>query len=614
MSASFYEEEPGLGKVYDRRLLGRLWRYIRRYRWQVVVAVVLMLGIAGLEAAGPLIVKVAIDDHIKPAAEDPEGSQALAGLGLLTLLYIGTLLGIFVLRFSQTMLMNYVGQRVMLDLRTDLFTHIQRMSMAFFDRNPVGRLVTRVTNDIAQLEQIVSFGVVQILTNLFMVSIFLVVLLYLDWRLALVMYVFIPGLWYAAKTFAAKQRDSFHDQRIWLARVNAYLNELITGVAIIQLFNRRRTSMQRFDERNRGLLEANMRFLFWYAVFEPTVVLFGAVTTAAILWYGGGRVLQDALTIGTMVAFIQYMQRFYWPIRMLSEQYSQLQSAIASTERVFSVLDEPEEIRDDEDPVPLEHVQGRIEFRDVWFAYGSSPDASGMPSDNWVLRGVSLAIEPGEKIAIVGATGAGKTTTIGLLARFYDVQRGEILVDGVPITKIRQRQLRRHVGMMLQDPYIFTDTIEENIRLRDTSISSERVRESARAVGAATFIERLPEGYQTRLAERGANLSTGQKQLIALARVAAFDPEIVLVMDEATASIDPETEAIIQRGIEQVTSGRTTLVIAHRLNTIRAVDRIVVLHHGELVEQGTHEELVARDGYYARLYELQYRLQENVTP
>ncbi|MBM3139414.1 MAG: ABC transporter ATP-binding protein [Chloroflexi bacterium] len=590
MGFGYYEEESAIGKIYDRRLASRLWSYVAPYWLQVLIAALLMVAVAVLELLPQLILREAIDGQIVQGRTD--------GLGRLTLLFVVTLGAIFAMRYAQAMLMAYVGQRAMMALRLDLFSHLQRMSVAFFDRNPVGRLVTRLTNDVQTLDQVVSQGVVQILTNLLMVSAIVFVLLLLDWRLALLMYVFLPPLIYAVRRFALSQREGFREQRVWLARINAYLNELITGVAVIQLFNRQRESMRRFDHRNQGVLDANLRVLFWYAVFEPTVVLFGAVTTAAILWYGGGRAIQETLTLGTLVAFISYMSRFYWPIRELSERYTTLQSAMASAERIFGVLDEPEEVQDVADPVELAHVRGEIEFREVWFAYHP---------DNWVLRGVSFRIAPGEKVAIVGATGAGKSTTMALLNRFYDVQRGEIAVDGVPIRRYRQRDLRRHVGLMLQDPFVYTDSIEENIRLRDPSIPPERVRLAARAVGASTFIERLPEGYATRLAERGANLSTGQKQLIALARVAAFDPEIVLIMDEATASIDPETEAVIQRGIQEVTSGRTTIVIAHRLNTIRSVDRILVLHHGELVEEGTHTELVARDGLYARLYELQYR-------
>jgi ATP-binding cassette, subfamily B, multidrug efflux pump len=592
VTTDFYGDDSAIGRVYDRRVLGRLWRYLRPYRLQLWASVALVLAISVLDAAGPLIVRAAIDDQIALGRTDQ--------LGTLTVVFVATLLGGFALSYVQGMLMAYVGQRVVLDMRIELFGHLQRMAIAFFDRNPVGRLVTRVTNDIGVIEQVLTQGLVQIITNLFMVVLFLGVLLFLDWRLALAMYASMPPLLWAIRTFAITQREAYSDQRVWLARINAYLNELITGVTVLQLFNRRGESMRRFDGRNAGLLDANMRSIFWYAVFEPTVVVFSAVTTGAILWYGGGRVVQEALTLGTLVAFLQYMQRFYWPLRELSQRYTTLQSGIASAERIFDVLDEVEEVRDVASPRRLERPRGEIEFRDVWFAYDE---------DTWVLRGVSFTIQPGEKVAIVGATGAGKSTMMSLLTRFYDVQRGAIDIDGVPIIELPQRELRRHVGLMLQDPFIYTDTVSENIRLRDHSISEERVGLAARAVGAEPFIDRLPEGYATLLAERGANLSTGQKQLIALARVAAFDPEIVLVMDEATASIDPETEGAIQRGIAEVTRGRTSIIIAHRLNTIRAVQRILVLHRGELVEDGTHEELLARGGYYHRLYELQYRAQ-----
>jgi ATP-binding cassette subfamily B multidrug efflux pump len=599
MTASYYEDELTLGSILDRRIIRRLGSYLLPYRWPVAVAVLMMIGVAALELIPVLILREAIDGQIA----NPEGART-DQLGQLAIAFVAALAGIFVLRYVQAYLMAWVGQRVMMDLRMDLFRHLQRMSVAFFDRNPVGRLVTRLNNDINQLEQMISQGVVQMLTNLLMVTGIIVVLFVLNWQLALIMYAFLVPLVYLIRRFANEQRNAFRDERIWIARLNAYLNELITGVAVVQLFNRQRRNLEHFDERNQGVLAANMRIIFWYAVFEPTVVMFGAITTGMILWYGGAQVIDEALTIGTLIAFINYMQRFFWPIRDLSERYTLLQAAMASGERIIGVLDEPEELTDPEHPIELEEIEGRIEFDRVWFAYNA---------ENWVLRDVTFTLDPGEKVAIVGATGAGKSTMMALLSRFYDVQRGEIRVDGIPLGRFRQRELRRHVGIMLQDPFILTDSVAENIRLRDPSISREQLERAAEAVGASVFIERLSDGYDTLLAERGANLSTGQKQLIALARVAAFDPEIVLVMDEATASIDPETESTIQRGLERVMSGRTSIVIAHRLNTIRAVDRIIVLHLGELVEEGTHDQLVATGGYYTRLYELQYRDQDPAT-
>jgi len=592
---SFYEEEEMIGKVYDRRIAARLLAYLRPYRVQVIVATALMIVVAALEIAPILLLGYAIDEQIRQDRTDE--------LGAIALIFFATLLAGFILRFVQMYLTWWVGQRVMVDLRMQLFSHIQHLSVSYFDRNPVGRLVTRLTGDVQQIEMVISQGIIQIMTNLLMVTAIVVVLYALNWWLALIMTVFVVPLIYLVRLFAQAQRQAFRDQRMWMARINAYLNELITGVAIIQLFNRQRRNMEYFDQRNSGALEANLRVLFWYAVFEPTVVIFNAVTVSAIIWIGGGSSLNGAVSIGTLVMFISFMQRFFWPIRELSERYTMIQGAMASAERIFGVLDQPEEVLDEEGALPLPGVRGDIRFDHVWFAY---------EPENWVLKDVDFAIPAGQKVAIVGATGAGKSTTMALLSRFYDVQRGAITVDGTPIQKLPQRWLRRHVGVMLQDPWIVSDTVEENIRLRDTSISTEQIHAAAEAVGASKFIERLPDGYQTVLAERGANLSTGQKQLIALARVAAFNPEIVLVMDEATASIDPETEEIIQSGLDRVMAGRTALIIAHRLNTIRAVDRIIVLHLGEVVEDGSHDELIALGGIYARLYELQYQVQAGV--
>jgi ATP-binding cassette, subfamily B, multidrug efflux pump len=510
-------------------------------------------------------------------------------------------MGVFVLFFLQAVLITYVGQRVMMDLRLELFTHVEKMSIAFFDRNPVGRLVTRMTNDVATIEEVLSQGVVEMLYNLLLLIAIVGALFLLDWRLAIVTLIFAPALVFFVRRFAMALRDTFRMQRAWLARVNAFLNENITGMAVVQLFNRQGRNLHRFDERNTGLLRANLRATFYYAIFEPTVVAFNAVTTAAIVWYGGGRAIEEALTLGTLIAFFQYMQRFFWPVRDLAERSTMMQQALASCERIFGLLDEEEEITDDPQARSLGNIRGSVEFRNVWFAYDAA---------NWVLRDVSFTIAPGEAVAVVGATGAGKSTMMNLLNRFYDVQRGQILVDGQPVTELRQRELRREVGMVLQDPFIFTDSVLENIRMRDKSISDERVMDAARQVGADAFIQRMGQGYGSLLAERGANLSTGQKQLISLARVAAFNPKIVLVMDEATASIDPETEAALQASMRQVMTGRTAIVIAHRLNTIRHVDRILVLHQGQLVEEGSHQELLAQGGIYARLYELQYKDQD----
>jgi ATP-binding cassette subfamily B protein len=567
--------------------------YLRPYRGLLALVLLIVLAAALLQTAGPLIVRRAVDDYIEVGNAD--------GLGWLVLAYVGTLLGVFLLFFVQAVLITYVGQRVMMDLRLQLFTHIEKMSIAYFDRNPVGRLVTRLTNDVSTIEEVLSQGVVEALYSVLLLITIVAALFYLDWRLALVMMIFVPLLTYLVGKLAVALRGCFRAQRAWLARVNAFLNENITGMAVVQLFNRQARNTRRFDERNRGLLQANLRTVFYYAAFEPTVTAFNAATTAAIIWYGGGLALDQAMTLGTLIAFLQYMQRFYWPVRDLAERTTNMQQAMASCERIFAVLDETEEVTDDPAAQALGGIEGRVEFRNVWFAYDE---------DNWVLRDVSFEIEPGEAVAIVGATGAGKSTLMNLLNRFYDVQRGAILVDGQDVKTLRQRELRREVGMVLQDPFIFTDSVVENVRLRDKAISEGEVRVAARQVGADAFIERMPKGYESHLAERGANLSTGQKQLIALARVAAFNPKIVLVMDEATASIDPETEAALQRSMREVMSGRTSIIIAHRLNTIRHVNRILVLSAGQIVEEGTHAELLSRGGTYARLYELQYKDQD----
>ena len=593
MSVAWEEEDNDLQSGYEGRVLKRLGGYLKPYKMMLVLVLLSVILASLMQTAGPFIVKEAIDGQIQQGTTDD--------LGELVLLYVGTLLGVFILQFLQTMLVTYIGQRVMMDMRLELFQHVQKMSIAFFDRNPVGRLVTRLTNDVSTIEEVMQRGVVEMVYNVILIIAMVTALFILDWQLALIMMVTVPPLVYAVRNFALNLRDSFRRQRAWLARLNAFLNENITGMAVVQLFNRQDRNLKRFDERNVGFCKAALKATYYFAAFEPTVVLFNAVTTAAIIWYGGGRVVEGALTLGTLVAFLQLMQFFFWPVRELAERSTNLQQALASCERIFAVLDEPEEVTDDESAMTLTQIEGHVAFDHVWFAYDG---------ENWVLRDVSFEIDPGEAVAVVGATGAGKSTMMNLLNRFYDVQRGEIRVDGQPVKTLRQRELRREVGMVLQDPFIFTDSVTENIRMRDASITDEQVREAAEQVGADAFIQRMPQGYDTQMAERGGNLSTGQKQLISLARVAAFNPKIVLVMDEATASIDPETEAALQTSMGRVMSNRTSIIIAHRLNTIRHVNRILVLQHGELVEEGTHEELLARGGIYARLYELQYKDQD----
>jgi ATP-binding cassette subfamily B multidrug efflux pump len=587
---SFYEDEQ-LTVSFDRAIVTRFWGYMKPYKLWLFLSVLSTVALAILEVLPWLLVQRAIDSHVM--------TDDLTGFNTLVIQFLLILAGIFVLRYSQTWVMMWIGQKIILRMRLELFRHIEYMSASFFDKNPVGRLVTRLTGDIQQIEMVVSQGVVQILSNLLVASAMVAAMYIIYWQLAAVLTLFLIPLILIIRRFAQAQREAFRDQRIWMARIGAYLNEIITGVSVIQLFNRQKKNLQLFDERNQGALDSNMRVLFWFAAFEPVVIIFTAITTASIIWYGGGEIIRGAITLGILVQFLGYMNRFFWPVRDLTERYTMIQGALASAEKIFAILDTPQEIVDAKTAKPLETINGKIQFKNVWFAYNH---------DNWVLRDVSFTINPGEKIAIVGATGAGKSTTMALFSRFYDIERGEILIDDVPIKSMPQTWLRRNTGIMLQDPWVFTDTITENIRMRDSMISLDIVNAAAKAVGADTFINTLPAGYNTQVSERGANFSTGQKQLISLARVAAFNPQIVLVMDEATASIDPETEAIIQAGLATVMEGRTSIIIAHRLNTIRHVDRILVFHQGELVENGSHEDLIAQGGIYTQLYEMQYGL------
>lgn len=587
---SFYEDEQ-LTVSFDRSVVTRFWGYMKPYKFWLFLSVLSTVVLAILEVLPWLLVQRAIDSHVTP--------KELTGFNELIIQFLLILAGIFILRYGQTWIMMWIGQKIILRMRLELFRHIEFMSASFFDKNPVGRLVTRLTGDIQQIEMVVSQGVVQILSNLLVASAMVAAMYIIYWQLAAVLTLFLIPLILIIRRFAQAQREAFRDQRIWMARIGAYLNEIITGVSVIQLFNRQKKNLQLFDERNQGALNSNMRVLFWFAAFEPVVIIFTAITTASIIWYGGGEIIRGAITLGVLVQFLGYMNRFFWPVRDLTERYTMIQGAIASAEKIFAILDTPQEIVDAETARPLEKINGKIQFENVWFAYNH---------DNWVLRDVSFTINPGEKIAIVGATGAGKSTTMALFSRFYDIEHGEIRIDDVPIKLMPQMWLRRNTGIMLQDPWVFTDTITENIRMRDSMISLDTVEAAAKAVGADTFINTLPAGYETHVSERGANFSTGQKQLISLARVAAFNPQIVLVMDEATASIDPETEAVIQAGLATVMEGRTSIIIAHRLNTIRHVDRILVFHQGELVENGSHEDLIAKDGIYTQLYEMQYGL------
>ena len=602
MSTHFQEDEI-LGRAYDARLMRRLLGYLRPYRWAVIGSIVLLLLTAGADLLGPYFVKIAIDRYIT------QGD--LAGVGRMAVFYLAALLAAFAFRYAQNYITQVVGQYVMYDLRMALFTHLQGLAVTFFTRNPVGRLMTRITNDVDTLYEMVTQGVVTVIGDLFMLTGIVIAMFLLDWRLASMALLVLPGLLYATFGFQVRMRESYRAVRVRIARINAYLNENLMGMPVAQLFNRGAKNFRRFDELNRDHLTANLQAVRTMALFFPLVGFFGALATALLIWYGGGQVVRGAVTLGLLVAMLQYTERFFRPIQDLAEKYNILQAAMASSERIFRVLDEPVTVQDPPDPVPLERVRGEVEFRDVWFAYDDTyAEGAGNGAPEWVLRGVSFRIAPGESVAVVGHTGAGKTSIINLITRFHDPQQGQVLVDGVDVRAYRQRDLRRHVGLVLQDVFLFSGTIASNIRLGNPEITDDEIRRAAEFVNAHRFIERLPQGYATSVVERGATLSAGQRQLVAFARALAHNPEILLVLDEATSSVDTETEILIQEALRKVLTGRTSIIIAHRLSTIQNVNRILVMHKGRLVEEGTHRDLLVRGGIYTKLYELQYRDQE----
>lgn len=598
MGQSFFQEDEILGKAYDARLVRRLWGFVRPY-WKLLLgAVASMVLASGVDLLSPFITQKAIDEYIVPVVDRHLSLvQRYNGVLGYAVLFVLVLCVGFALRYWQYFLLSVIGQHVMYDMRSRMFAHLQSLSLAFFDHNPVGRLMTRITNDVDAINQLFTSGAITLLGDVFTILTILVILLIEDWHLALVVFVVLPPLAAVMMYFQRAMRDNFRAIRVRLARINASIAENIAGTQVVQLFNSEQRNFAAFDELNVDYRAATLRSLLYFSLFYPIVRLFGAVAIALIVWFGGGQVLLGPLSFGVFVAFLQYMDRFFQPMGELADQYTTLQSAMASSERIFRVLDEKAIITDPPQPAQVTHVRGEVEFRDVWFAYNEG---------EWVLRGVSFHIQPGESVAFVGATGAGKTSIISLMSRFYDVQRGAVLVDGVDVRDVAQDDLRRHIGAVLQDPFIFSGTIASNIRLGESHISDEQVRQAARYVNAAPFIEALPHGYDEEVRERGAGLSVGQKQLLAFARAIAFNPEILLILDEATSSVDTETEALIQDALARLMQGRTSIIIAHRLSTIRNVDRIVVLHKGRIVEEGRHEDLLARNGHYARLYELQY--------
>ncbi len=595
-------EEDALGKAYDARLLRRLLGYLRPYRWPTVAAVAMLILASGLELVGPILTKVAIDQAFPQ--EDP------GLLGLLAVGFVGALVLSAALEYGRTLLTTWIGQRVMKDLRAEIFEQLQRLDLSFFDRNPVGRLMTRVTSDVEVLNEMFTSGVVKIFGDLFTLAFIMAAMLVMDWRLALVTFTVLPLVFGAAWLFRVKAREAYRDVRVRLARLNAFLQERLTGMEVVQLFRQEDPSRERFRELNDSHMEAWLRSVTYYAIFFPVVEIFSSVAFALILWYGGASALEGTITLGTIAAFLQLARRFFRPIQDLSEKYNVVQSAMASSERIFRLLDREPAVEDPGAPAALpEPTRGRIAFEDVWFRYPTADDDEvvrvGESEREWVLEGIDFAVEPGQRVAIVGATGAGKSTIINLLMRFYEPQRGRILLDGTDVSQVGRQDLRARMGLVLQDVYLFSGSPAQNVRLGRESVSDEDLAAAARRVGVDRYVERLDAGWDQELGERGDRLSVGERQLLSFARALADDPP-VLLLDEATSSVDSEVEAQIEEALEELMRGRTSLVIAHRLSTIRNADRILVLHQGRIHESGTHRELLERGGLYARLHRLQF--------
>jgi len=624
------QEEEVLGKAYDSRLMRRLLTYLFPYKWQVAVAVVPIILKAGLDILYPYFTKIAVDKYLArtPGAHSILdrwlSSTPLAGIAQLAGLYMGALVLSFFLEFLTTYFIQWTGQMVMFDLRSQLFRHLQRMHVAFYDKNPVGRLVTRVTTDVDALNEMFTAGVVAIFEDVFVLVGIVAIMMKMNWKLALITFAVLPLIFWATMVFREKVRDSYRRIRVAIARINSYLQEAVSGMLVLQLFNREKRAYRQFSDINASHMEAFKDAILAYAVYYPVVEILSSFAIACVIWFGGGETIRRFTTLGVLVAFTQYALRFFRPIQDLSDKYNILQSAMAASERVFKLVDTPVDVTS---PAVTKKPEGpgRIEFDHVWFAYrrvpvdggadgrgnsaGEGRPAAATHEMDWVLRDVSFAAEPGETVAIVGHTGAGKTTLISLLLRFYDVQKGAVRIDGVDVREMDLDELRARFGVVLQDPFLFSGTIGGNIRLGTDRIADEDIERAAAEVNLADFIRTLPGGFGELVRERGATLSTGQKQLISFARALAHAPQI-LILDEATSSVDTETEFRVREALSRMVANRTSLVIAHRLSTVQRADKIIVMHKGKVREMGTHQQLLAQRGIYYKLYQLQYKDQE----
>lgn len=582
-------EDEVLTKKVDPQIMKRLLAFFKPYGKYIAIATFLTITISALAALRPRLTPIAIDDKIM--------NHDLPGLQFIILIMFGTLVVQGIIQYIMTYLTSWIGQKIIYDLRKKIFDHIMSLDLKFFDRNPIGRIVTRVTGDVEVLFEVFSSGLVTAFGDIFLIIWILYFMFDLDPTLAVVTLSVLPFLIYGTSVFRKKVRESYRRIRILIAKLNSYIQEHITGITIVQYFSKEERTTKDFEEINREHTKENKRSVFYYAVFFPVVELIGAVSAGLIIWYGGGQVVQNAVSVGVLISFIQFTEMFFRPIRDLSEKYNILQTAMASSERIFALLDEKPEIFDPPEAKSTGEIKGRIEFKNVWFAYNN---------EDYVLKNVSFVINAGEKVAFVGATGAGKTTIINLLSRFYEINKGQITIDGIDIKEMKLDELRHNIGIVLQDVFLFSGDIRSNITLNNPDIGSKAVDDAVSNTGLNGFINTLPDKLSHKVNERGSTLSVGQKQLISFARALAYDPKI-LILDEATSSVDTNTELLIQNAIQILIEGRTSIIIAHRLSTIQTCDKIIVMHKGEVKEMGTHMELLEEGGLYYRLYQLQYK-------